>query len=163
MTDYITNRGTIRYDLAEPFIWLLAEHEHEVFVDRIDEIKSKRCRPSTIVMDTEVALLTTNPNLDHRDLEAFQTQNTYKELIYQKKVAKVSRLINKGENHSRKYKKSLIGRKLFENDVEDPELDGKRKRKNRAHITVSDLEKNNLEAKVKNLFIAQISTKDDFD
>ena len=36
MPDYITESGTIHWDRAEPFIWLLAEHENEVFKNRID-------------------------------------------------------------------------------------------------------------------------------
>jgi 5'-3' exonuclease len=36
MQGYITDSGTIHWDRAEPFIWLLAEHENEVFKNRID-------------------------------------------------------------------------------------------------------------------------------
>lgn len=50
MTDYITENGTIHWDRAEPFIWLLAEHENEVFRSRIDQIKSKQRGPRTITI-----------------------------------------------------------------------------------------------------------------
>jgi 5'-3' exonuclease len=36
MSNYITESGTIHWDRAEPFIWLLSEHENEVFKNRID-------------------------------------------------------------------------------------------------------------------------------
>lgn len=38
MNNYITDSGTIHWDRAEPFIWLLGEHEQEVFRNRIDQI-----------------------------------------------------------------------------------------------------------------------------
>ena len=41
MQDYITDSGTVHWDRAEPFIWLLGEHENEVFKNRIDEMSSK--------------------------------------------------------------------------------------------------------------------------
>lgn len=41
MEDYITDSGTIHWDRAEPFIWLLGEHENEVFKNRIDEMSSR--------------------------------------------------------------------------------------------------------------------------
>ena len=36
LSDYVTDNGVIHWDRAEPFIWLLAEHEHEVFRSRLD-------------------------------------------------------------------------------------------------------------------------------
>ena len=36
LPNYITEAGTIHWDTAEPFIWLLAEHENDVFKYRID-------------------------------------------------------------------------------------------------------------------------------
>jgi 5'-3' exonuclease len=36
LPNYITEAGTIHWDTAEPFIWLLAEHENDVFKSRID-------------------------------------------------------------------------------------------------------------------------------
>lgn len=41
MQDYITDSGTVHWDRAEPFIWLLGEHENEVFKNRIDEMSSR--------------------------------------------------------------------------------------------------------------------------
>ena len=43
MKDYITDGGIIHWDRAEPFIWLLGELEHAVFINRVDQIaKSKK-------------------------------------------------------------------------------------------------------------------------
>lgn len=38
MEQYITDHGTINWKAAQPFIWLLAEHEHETWRSRIDQI-----------------------------------------------------------------------------------------------------------------------------
>jgi 5'-3' exoribonuclease 2 len=38
MTDYITDKGKIYWDRAEPFIDLLGRQEHETFINRIDSL-----------------------------------------------------------------------------------------------------------------------------
>ena len=57
MKDYITEAGTIHWDRAEPFIWLLAEHENEVFKNRIDQIEDRRRQPRTVTVSQESSLL----------------------------------------------------------------------------------------------------------
>lgn len=42
LPNYITESGTIHWDTAEPFIWLLAEHENDVFKSRIDQIEDRK-------------------------------------------------------------------------------------------------------------------------
>lgn len=41
MENYITDNGTIHWDRAEPFMWVLGEHENETFKNRIDEMSSR--------------------------------------------------------------------------------------------------------------------------
>ena len=53
MTDYITDAGTIHWDRAEPYFWLLAEHENDVFKNRIDQIEDRRRQPRTITFTAE--------------------------------------------------------------------------------------------------------------
>jgi len=60
MTNYITENGTIHWDRAEPFIWLLAEHEHEVFKSRIDEIEDRRRAPRTVSITHEASQMMGN-------------------------------------------------------------------------------------------------------
>ena len=50
MQGYITDSGTIHWDRAEPFIWLLAEHENEVFKNRIDQIEDRRRAPRKVTV-----------------------------------------------------------------------------------------------------------------
>jgi 5'-3' exonuclease len=57
MTNYITQNGTVQWDRAEPFIWLLAEHENEVFKARIDQIEDRRRQPKTISISEDANLL----------------------------------------------------------------------------------------------------------
>lgn len=55
MENYITTDGTIHWDRAEPFIWLLGEHEVETFKNRIDEMSHKYERKEHVVsMSAEV-------------------------------------------------------------------------------------------------------------
>jgi 5'-3' exonuclease len=49
MENYITHDGTIHWDRAEPFIWLLGEHENETFKNRIDEMSHKYERKGSVV------------------------------------------------------------------------------------------------------------------
>jgi 5'-3' exonuclease len=49
MENYITHNGTIYWDRAEPFIWLLGEHENETFKNRIDEMSHSYERKSSII------------------------------------------------------------------------------------------------------------------
>jgi hypothetical protein len=53
MSDYITDSGTIHWDRAEPFIWLLAEYENDVFKNRIDQIEDRRRKPKMISVTEE--------------------------------------------------------------------------------------------------------------
>lgn len=48
--DYITENGTVHWDRAEPFIWLLAEHENDVFKNRIDQIEDRRRAPRKVTV-----------------------------------------------------------------------------------------------------------------
>lgn len=57
MTDYITDKGTIHWDRAEPFIMLLGEHENEVFKNRIDEMKKRRSGPRTVTISQDTSKL----------------------------------------------------------------------------------------------------------
>jgi len=41
MNDYITDKGQIYWDRAEPFIQLLGQHEHEVFINRVKTLNAK--------------------------------------------------------------------------------------------------------------------------
>jgi 5'-3' exonuclease len=41
MTDYITNQGQIYWDRAEPFIAILGQHEHSVFISRVKTLDQK--------------------------------------------------------------------------------------------------------------------------
>lgn len=88
MPDYITESGTIHWDRAEPFIWLLAEHENEVFKNRIDQIEDRRRGPRTVTVTQEARLM------QSRELQGkgLYTQNSYKERIFEKKKAKVEKL-----------------------------------------------------------------------
>lgn len=110
MTNYITQNGTIHWDRAEPFIWLLAEHENEVFKSRIDEIEDRRRKPRTVSITHEASQMMDNQAGIQRTL---QTVNVFKEQIFNKKVQKVKKLATKGE--TKKYKRFLIG-KLFRED-----------------------------------------------
>lgn len=42
MEDYITHMGLINWERAEKFIWILGEHEHEIFRERIDTKKQEK-------------------------------------------------------------------------------------------------------------------------
>jgi len=42
MDDYITFQGVINWERAEKLIWVLGEHEDEVFRERLDQSKSRR-------------------------------------------------------------------------------------------------------------------------
>jgi len=57
MSNYITESGTIHWDRAEPFIWLLSEHENEVFKNRIDQIEDRRRKPKTVSYSVEASLV----------------------------------------------------------------------------------------------------------
>jgi hypothetical protein len=57
MSNYITESGTIHWDRAEPFIWLLSEHENEVFKNRIDQIEDRRRKPKTVSYSEEASLV----------------------------------------------------------------------------------------------------------
>jgi 5'-3' exoribonuclease 1 len=52
LDDYVTHQGTIHWDRAEKFIWILGEHEHEVFRNRIDEHKKGKRDKERIVSVT---------------------------------------------------------------------------------------------------------------
>ena len=54
---YITENGTVHWDRAEPFIWLLAEHENDVFKSRIDQIEDRRRAPRKVTVSQETALM----------------------------------------------------------------------------------------------------------
>jgi 5'-3' exonuclease len=124
MQGYITERGTIHWDRAEPFIWMLAEHEHEVFKNRIDEIENRRRAPRTTHVTQETALMQT------RELQGKGTftQNMFKQKVYEKKVAKVEKL--KIDSKGKTYKKHLIT-KLFKEDEEQMPKYKKTERANR--------------------------------
>jgi 5'-3' exonuclease len=109
MTDYITTSGTIHWDRAEPFIWLLSEYENEVFKNRIDQIKDKRKRPK-IVSVTEDTVVENERELVRSNII---TQNNFKDKLFQKKIAKVDKLKIKGD--SKKYKRYLLT-KIFKED-----------------------------------------------
>jgi 5'-3' exonuclease len=78
MSDYITDSGTIHWDRAEPFIWLLSEYENDVFKSRIDQIKDKRKRPK-IVSVTEDSLVDNERELVRSNLT---TQNSFKDKLF---------------------------------------------------------------------------------
>ena len=49
MSEYITDQGTIYWDRAEPFIELLGQHEHEVFINRVKSLDQKYQDSKTFV------------------------------------------------------------------------------------------------------------------
>lgn len=53
MTNYITDGGTIHFDRAEPFIWLLGEHEDEVFKNRLSNMESRKNRTRMVTMTAD--------------------------------------------------------------------------------------------------------------
>lgn len=116
MDDYITYQGVINWTRAEQLIWVLGEHEDEVYRDRLDNAKSNRSRDReprivSVTQDNNPLAADTHGRGD-RNLQTF---NFYKEKIYQKKVEKVAKLKAKGDN--KKYKKYLIT-KMFREDAE---------------------------------------------
>ena len=114
MDDYITHQGVINWSRAEQFIWILGEHEHEVFKDRIDSIgRREREETRTISVTNESNPLMAEQGRGNRTLQTF---NMFKEQIYQKKVQKVAKL--KAKNETLKYKKHLITKK-FKVDAEN--------------------------------------------
>ena len=78
MSDYITDSGTIHWDRAEPFIWLLAEHENDVFKNRLDQIKEKRKRPKMVTV-TEDSVVENERELVRNNLT---TQNSFKDKLF---------------------------------------------------------------------------------
>lgn len=78
MSDYITDSGTIHWDRAEPFIWLLAEYENDVFKNRLDQIKEKRKRPKMVTV-TEDSVVENERELVRNNLT---TQNSFKDKLF---------------------------------------------------------------------------------
>lgn len=108
MNDYITDKGEIHWDRAEPFVDLLGQHEHEVFSNRIDQINERRHETRTVSVQRDVAdLIKTGGDV--------APQNIYKEQIYQKKVAKVNK--NKAKGEGKKYKKILLVKRFREDET----------------------------------------------
>lgn len=107
MEGYITDKGTIHWGRAEQFIWQLANHEHEVFKNRIDEIENRKKAPRMVHVTQEAA--------QTRELQGMGavTQNAFREQIQKKKEAKVVKKI--ATKTDKAYKKHLIS-KLFKED-----------------------------------------------
>jgi len=113
MDDYITHQGVINWQRAEQLIWVLGEHEDEVYRDRLDSAKSERRKERIVSVTQDInPLVASASDRGNRDLQTF---NFFKEKIYQKKVDKVAKLKAKGDG--KKYKKFLIT-KMFKEDAE---------------------------------------------
>lgn len=95
---------------------MLAEHEHEVFKNRIDEIENRRRAPRTVHVTQETALQQT------RELQGKGTftQNAFKQKVYEKKVAKVEKL--KVDQKGKTYKKHLITKLFKEDEAQMPKF-----------------------------------------
>lgn len=90
--------------------------------------------------------------MESRELNKMSATNDYRQKIYNKKVEKTKKLIARGQNNSRKFKKSILGRKLFDEDIPDADQP-KRKRKTAAAIHVTPQEKQNLQTKLSQLYL----------
>ena len=144
LDDYVTHQGTIHWDRAEKFIWILGEHENEVFRNRIDENKSRRRDKERIVSVTQETnpLLLSEQNAGRSN--NLQTFNLFKERIFQKKVDKVARLKAKGDGA--KYKKFLTSKKFKE------DFDSKKKE-------INEADKEAFTTKFQNLYLEQMKNK----
>lgn len=82
MTNYITESGTIHWDRAEPFIWLLSELENEVFKDRIDKINERRGKPKVISITEESSGVVAAENERELVRSNISTQYNFKDKLF---------------------------------------------------------------------------------
>lgn len=114
LDDYITHEGVINWERAEKLIWVLGEHEDEVFKERLESSGSRSKNDFRTVSVTQEMNPLANEDAG-RGNRTLQTFNLFKEQVFQKKVSKVAKLKAKGD--SKKYKKFLIT-KMFREDAE---------------------------------------------
>lgn len=113
LTDYITNSGLIHWDRAEKFIELLASHEKQVFIDRVDSIeysgKRNRSQQKTVNIDREAQMVLQS--------DGSAAQSLYRDALFAKKRAKVNKyVITQG---GKKYKKYLLTKRFREDEDEN--------------------------------------------
>lgn len=104
----------INWERAEKLIWVLGEHEDEVYKDRIDSSSSRKTDFRTISIMQDVNPLAAD--IHDRSNRTLKTFNLFKEKIFQKKVTKAAKMKAKGDG--KKYKKFLIT-KMFKEDAEN--------------------------------------------
>jgi 5'-3' exonuclease len=114
LDDYITKEGVINWERAEKLIWILGDHEDEVFKERLDSRGANKEKFRTVSVTQDINPLMTDSN--DRGNRSIQTFNLFKEKIFQKKVQKVAKLKARGDG--KKYKKFLIS-KMFKEDADN--------------------------------------------
>lgn len=114
MGEYITDNGVIHWDRAEPFMWVLGEHEHETFKNRIDEMSSRFEGKKTVTFTQEQTYTANALSQAENSRAPEHMQNLYKMKLAQKKTKKFKTLSTADDK--KRYKRFVYQRKFKEDE-----------------------------------------------
>eukprot|EP00347_Sterkiella_histriomuscorum_P002677 403367227 len=122
MDNYITESGTIYWDRAQPFIKMLGEHEHESFIERVNQMRQRgggRGGEQSIVSSSvrEVQTTQTFIGKDGKIDRKREIQRLIQVKIQDKKRMKIVSMIEKKKDKS--YKKYITIKKYQEDKDQD--------------------------------------------